>query len=98
MHLPMNNLVLGEAAGEGDFAVRLVDVTEDAEPDTDGEARKGHEEIANLERLRFSRRKREDGLVAEKRAWVVSPGKRYMSLDSVKCDADVTQEWVISGW
>jgi uridine kinase len=31
MHLPLTSLVMGEAAGEADFAVRLVDDTQDAE-------------------------------------------------------------------
>jgi uridine kinase len=31
MHFPLNSLVMGEAAGEADFAVRLVDDTEDVE-------------------------------------------------------------------
>jgi uridine kinase len=38
MHLPLTSLVMGEAAGEADFAVRLVDDTQDAEEaqDQDG--------------------------------------------------------------
>ena len=70
MHLPLHNLLMGEAAGEADFVVRFV------EPDSDRSESKGTEdqELGDMERLKFSRTKQEQGLAGEKRAWVVSPG------------------------
>lgn len=42
MHLPLTSVVMGEAAGDADFAVRLVDDTEDIEDD--GLAENGRED------------------------------------------------------
>lgn len=101
MHLPMTGLILGEAAGEADFAVRLVDMPEDVEGyDVNGESDEAADEnsvqeknaeqesggdgfkipVTPAEKLKFSRRKKEERVASEKRAWVVSPGEseRYL--------------------
>ena len=98
MHLPLNNLIMGEAAGEADFAVQIVDDSlppgpgdlpqhdAPAEDGTEADRVLNGEEplddfklpVTRAEGLKFSRRKREDGHAAEKRAWVVSPGEWAM--------------------
>lgn len=85
MHLPLNGLVLGEAAGEGDFGAMLIgnDVPHDLkdEDEDDGKIGEGeeiHDRDAEMRRLRFTRTKRESMSVSEKRAWVVSPGMGHI--------------------
>jgi uridine kinase len=91
MHLPMMGLILGEAAGEADFAVRLVDAPEDVAAEgsldqLDGEERGDQAGMGDgfklpatqAEQLKFSRKKREEGMASEKRAWVVSPGMGHI--------------------
>ena len=83
MHFPLTSLVMGEAAGEADLAVRMVD---DGEGEDESEVMKSEGEMSRegfkvpvekgTEGLKFSRRP--GGLsetITEKRAWVVSPGK-----------------------
>lgn len=100
MHLPMTGLIMGEAAGEADFAVRLVDAPQHGDEDgvqgydINAESSRAPEEsfvaekdqeqegtgdgfripITPAEKLKFSRKKKEEGAMSEKRAWVVSPG------------------------
>ncbi|ODN85473.1 uridine kinase [Cryptococcus wingfieldii CBS 7118] len=96
MRIPVHpgSLVLGEAAGEGDFAVRWADDEKEGEEKervdpkevlkTDSEVGAEHFRVrANkeMEEYKFSRGRsvgkhgRSDSLPAEKRAWVISPGK-----------------------
>lgn len=80
MHLPLNGLVLGEAAGEGDFGAVLLG--EDGRP-RDGREDEDYDELlsdkeAEMKRLRFTREKRESVSITEKRAWVVSPGMGHI--------------------
>ena len=121
MHFPVGNVVLGEAAGEGDYSATLVRYTSSRSAlglDTAGHGYVGETEdeistdglnevepqavapfagsglkresvnvnahqrnpssplSAGLEQLKFSRGKKEEEGVTEKRAWVISPGKR----------------------
>lgn len=80
MHFPMNGLLLGEAAGEGDFGASLIGDERPDEIDHDREEQE--EEVgdkeAEMRRLKFSRTKRESVSVTEKRAWVVSPGMGHI--------------------
>jgi len=80
MHFPMNGLLLGEAAGEGDFGASLIGDERPDEIDHDREEQE--EEVgdkeAEMRRLKFSRTKRESVSVSEKRAWVVSPGMGHI--------------------
>ncbi|KAE8541822.1 uridine kinase [Cryptococcus gattii VGV] len=83
------SLMLGEAAGEGDFAVRLVDQfghEEKKKGDDVKDLLKTDEELAadgfkmnvlkGIEELKFSRKhKRANSSTGEKRAWVISPGE-----------------------
>lgn len=83
------SLIMGEAAGEGDFAVRLVDQLgheEDKKGDRVKDLLKTDEEMAadgfkmnilkGTEELKFSRKhKRTHSPTGEKRAWVISPGE-----------------------
>ncbi|UOH82992.1 hypothetical protein LQV05_005705 [Cryptococcus neoformans] len=83
------SLIMGEAAGEGDFAVRLVDQLgheEDKKGDRVKDLLKTDEEMAadgfkmnilkGTEGLKFSRKhKRTHSPTGEKRAWVISPGE-----------------------
>lgn len=83
------SLMLGEAAGEGDFAVRLVDQLgheEKKKGDDVKDLLKTDEELAadgfkvnvlkGIEELKFSRKhKRANSSTGEKRAWVISPGE-----------------------
>lgn len=85
MHLPLNGLVLGEAAGEGDFGAVLLG--EDGQPSVKEEE---FDEVvsdreAEMRRLRFTREKRESVSVTEKRAWVVSPGMGHIGSVSPSC-------------
>jgi uridine kinase len=78
MHFPLNGgLIMGEAAGEGDFGVQLIG---DERPDAIDQ--KGDDVVDEKEeemrRLKFSRAKRESVSVTEKRAWVVSPGMGHI--------------------
>jgi uridine kinase len=90
MHFPLTSLVMGEAAGEADFAIKLVDDTEDVDDEkAEDEGLNGvktENEMVHdgfkvpvkkvTEELRFSRGKGSHGEnVSEKRAWVVSPGQ-----------------------
>lgn len=81
MHLPLNGLVLGEAAGEGDFGAVLID-SEAPHDLKDEEDDEGEEEAndrdAEMRKLRFTRTKRGSMSVTEKRAWVVSPGMGHI--------------------
>ncbi|RSH85620.1 Uridine kinase [Saitozyma podzolica] len=52
MHLPLTSLVMGEAAGEADFAVRLVDDTQDAEEAQDQDGTLGYAEYTGLGDMR----------------------------------------------
>jgi uridine kinase len=85
MHLPLNGLVLGEAAGEGDFGAVLVgnDVPHDLKDEDEDEEAEVNDRDAEMRRLRFTRTKRESMSVTEKRAWVVSPGMGHIG--SVLC-------------
>lgn len=82
MHLPLNGLVLGEAAGEGDLGAVLLGnaAPHDLKDEEDDE--EGGDELndrdAEMRRLRFTRTKRESMSVMEKRAWVVSPGMGHI--------------------
>jgi uridine kinase len=79
MHFPLNGLLLGEAAGEGDFGVRLIGDERPGAIDDDGDEEGGEDEKEEeMRRLRFSRTKRESVSVTEKRAWVVSPGMGHI--------------------
>ncbi|KIR73277.1 uridine kinase [Cryptococcus deuterogattii CA1014] len=83
------SLMLGEAAGEGDFAVRLVDQLgheENKKGDNVKDLLKTDEELAadgfkmnvlkGIEELKFSRKhKWANSSTGEKRAWVISPGE-----------------------
>lgn len=83
------SLIIGEAAGEGDFAIRLVDQLgheEDGKRDNVKDLLKTDEELAadgfkmnilkGTEELKFSRKhKRTYSSTGEKRAWVISPGE-----------------------
>lgn len=81
MHFPLHGLLLGEAAGEGDFGVRLIGderpggIGDDGDDEDEGEVNEKEEE---MRRLKFSRTKRESVSVTEKRAWVVSPGMGHI--------------------
>ena len=91
MHFPLSTLVMGEAVGEEDIATRLVGENEDADEDDedDDEMVKTQEEMSSegfripvkkgTEDLKFSRKKRTESTVREKRAWVVSPGMDQVS-------------------
>jgi len=76
MHFPMNGLLLGEAAGEGDFGAQFID-ERPGDIDEKAEDVVGEKE-AEMRRLKFSRTKRESVSVTEKRAWVVSPGMGHI--------------------
>lgn len=84
MHLPLNGLVLGEAAGEGDFGAMLIgnDAPHDLKDEQEDGEVKEEDEVgdrdAEMRRLRFTRSKRESMSVTEKRAWVVSPGMGHI--------------------
>lgn len=79
MHFPLNGLLLGEAAGEGDFGVRLIGDERPGAIDDDGDEEGAEDEKEEeMRRLRFSRTKRESVSVTEKRAWVVSPGMGHI--------------------
>lgn len=92
------SLMLGEAAGEGDFAVRLVDQLgheEKKKGDDVKDLLKTDEELAadgfkmnvlkGIEELKFSRKqKRANSSTGEKRAWVISPGE-YAIVIVVEC-------------
>lgn len=86
MHLPLNGLVLGEAAGEGDFGAVLVGADGDdhrrtaggEEDDDDEDGEEVNDREAEMRRLRFTRVKRESMSVTEKRVWVVSPGMGHI--------------------
>ena len=98
---------MGEAAGEADFATRLVDDTGDVdegewnnEPKTENEMSSGGFKVPvnkAMEELKFSRVKKvEDGRVTDKRAWVISPG--IVRLPSMtETDEPARQAWAISG-
>lgn len=85
MHLPLNKLIMGEAAGEADFAVRVIDPEiSDHEDLHEGEPHIKEGEMmgdgfklptSQAEELKFSRKKKEEREATAKRAWVVSPGK-----------------------
>nr|KIR49283.1 uridine kinase [Cryptococcus bacillisporus CA1280] len=92
------SLMLGEAAGEGDFAVRLVDQLGHEEKKKGNDVKdllKTDEELAadgfkmnvlkGIEELKFSRKqKRANSSTGEKRAWVISPGE-YAIVIVVEC-------------
>lgn len=81
MHLPLNGLVLGEAAGEGDFGAVLLnnDAPHDLkDEDEEEEGDELNDRDTEMRRLRFTRTKRESMSVTEKRAWVVSPGMGHI--------------------
>jgi uridine kinase len=78
MHFPLNGLLLGEAAGEGDFGAQFID-ERPGNIEREGENEEEvDEKEAERRRLRFSRTKRESVGVTEKRAWVVSPGMGHI--------------------
>jgi uridine kinase len=79
MHFPLNGLLLGEAAGEGDFGAQFIDERPgEIERDDKQEGDAVDEKEAEVRRLKFSRTKRESVSVSEKRAWVVSPGMGHI--------------------
>jgi uridine kinase len=78
MHFPMNGLLLGEAAGEGDFGASLIGDERPDEIDREEHEEEVGDKEAEMRRLKFSRTKRESVSVTEKRAWVVSPGMGHI--------------------
>jgi uridine kinase len=78
MHFPMNGLLLGEAAGEGDFGASLIGDERPDEIDREEQEEEVGDKEAEMRRLKFSRTKRESVSVTEKRAWVVSPGMGHI--------------------
>jgi len=78
MHFPLNGLLLGEAAGEGDFGAQFIDERPGNIGRQGGDEEEVDEKEAEFRRLRFSRTKRESVSVTEKRAWVVSPGMGHI--------------------
>jgi len=78
MHFPLNGLLLGEAAGEGDFGAQFIDERPGNIGKQGGDEEEVDEKEAEFRRLRFSRTKRESVSVTEKRAWVVSPGMGHI--------------------